>query len=830
MSLPEPQAAPLALGATAAALEWPSLLALVAALAATDLGQERLLALAPHAEAEDLERHRRRYREAERLRVEGRLVPSFDQPLGDLLERLETGRPPLAGGDLVRLAALVRASGAAARRIAAADPPCPELAQRTDGLADLSPLEREIAAKLDRRGEVRDDASPELVALRRRIHSARDQLYRELGGFVGEHRDSLGDETIPMRGGRLMVVLDAGARGRVPGLVHGRSATGKSFYFEPLAAVEQNNTLQQASEDEEAERRRILAALLRAARAALPDLARHAALLAELDLLEASATFAGMVDGRLPDPAGRHGLVLRAARHPLLDPRLADLRREVLGHPGHATDVVPLDLAFDPERRALVVTGPNAGGKTVALKTVGLLALAAQSGLPVPAAAGTRFPHLAALVATIGDEQDLLAERSTFSGRLLRLREAWEASGPDALLLVDELGSGTDPEEGSALGVSFLEGIVERGSLAVITTHLTQVAAAALEMPGATCAAMEFDPASGEPTYHLLPGPPGGSEALALARRLGLPAAWLDRAEARLGRQHRDLQRLLAEVEEVRRELAAERDRGAAAAADAEKLTARLAAQEAALVEERRRVGKRLQGELEAFRRHTLERLREEGERMRGEIEAGRRRGVEAAAVERLFAAAPEVAPPEPEPQAAGELAPGATVRHRLLGWQGTLEKLDRGRCEVSVRGKRLQCREEELSVLSPAAGAKPGGDAPPPPAAGLSTGGVERVAGRGDRRVSFTGDEPTAADAPPELHLIGQRVEPALERLDEYLDRALLASRPEVRVVHGHGSGRLRQAVREHLRGHPAVAAHRPGQRDEGGDGATVVTLRGAS
>jgi DNA mismatch repair protein MutS2 len=828
MTAPDPQAAPLASSATAAALEWPSLLALVAALAATDLGQDRLLALEPYTDADDLERHRRRHREAERLRVEGRLVPSFEQPLGDLLERLATGRPPLAGGDLVRLAALVRATGAAARRIAAADPPCPELAALTDGLADLSPLEREVAARLDRRGEVRDDASPELVALRRRIRSARDQLYRDLGGFVGEHRDSLGDETIPMRGGRLMVVLDAGARGRVPGLIHGRSATGRSFYFEPLSAVEQNNTLQQASEDEEAERRRILAELVRAARAALPDLARHAALLAELDLLEAAATFAGMVDGRLPDPAGRHELVLRAARHPLLDPRLADLRREVLGHPGHggeigsADDIVPLDLAFDPERRALVVTGPNAGGKTVALKTVGLLALAAQSGLPVPAAAGTRFPHLASLVATVGDEQDLLAERSTFSGRLMRLREAWEASGPDALLLVDELGSGTDPEEGSALGVSFLEGIVERGSLAVITTHLTQVAAAALELPGATCAAMEFDPASGQPTYHLLPGPPGGSEALALARRLGLPAAWLDRAEARLGSEHRDLQRLLGEVEEVRRELAAERDRSAAAAADAEKLTARLAAQETALVEERRRVGKRLQGELEAFRRQTLERLRDEGERMRGEIAAGRRKGVEAAALERLFAEAPEVAPPEPETDAAGDLAPGAAVRHRLLGWQGTLEKLDRGRCEVSVRGKRLQCREEELTLVSPPAGAKPATTAPPPATAGLP-------AAAGSHRVSFTGDERTAA-APAELHLIGQRVEPALERLDEYLDRALLAGGPEVRVVHGHGSGRLRQAVREHLRGHPAVAAQRPGEKNEGGNGATVVTLRDAS
>jgi DNA mismatch repair protein MutS2 len=393
--------------------------------------------------------------------------------------------------------------------------------------------------------------------------------------------------------------------------------------------------------------------------------------------------------------------------------------------------------------------------------------------------------------------------------------------------LIDELGSGTDPEEGSALGVSFLEGIVERGSLAVITTHLTQVAAAALEMPGATCAAMEFDPASGQPTYHLLPGPPGGSEALALARRLGLPAAWLDRAEARLGRQHRDLQRLLAEVEEVRRELAAERDRTAAAAADAEKLAARLATQEAALVEERRRVGQRLAAELDAFRRQTLERLREEGERMRGEIEAGRRKGVEAAAVERLFEAAPEVAPPEPARQAEGELAAGATVRHRLLGWEGTLEKLDRGRAEVSVRGKRLQCKPEELTLVAAAEGARssasPPAAAPPAPAASAP------AAAAGRRRATFEADDAAAAESPAELNLIGVRVEPALDRLDDYLDRALLASRAEVRVVHGHGSGRLRQAVREHLRGHPAVAGHRPGEANEGGNGATVVTLRGA-
>jgi DNA mismatch repair protein MutS2 len=818
--------------ATAAALEWPSLLRLVAELAASDLGRERVLDLAPHRDAGDLAAQRRRYEEVRRLSDDGRLVPSFELPLGELLERLETGRPPLTGADLTRLAALLRATAAAAKRIRTAEPPCPELAAVVEELPDLDELVRDIGSRLDRRGDVRDDASPELVSLRRRIRTSRDQLYRDLSGYVGEHGDDLGEDTIPLRGGRLVVVLNAGSRGRMPGLVHGRSGSGKSFYFEPLQVVEQNNTLQQASEDEEAERQRILAELIAAARRRLDDVHVHAALLAELDLQQAAHDFAAACDGRLPEISDRGELALVGARHPLLDPRLGELRRAALGQAGHGGRVVPLDVVLDagaPDaaadrdggKRALVITGPNAGGKTVALKTVGLLAVAAQAGLPVPAAQGTRFPVLAHLVATVGDEQDLLTDRSTFSGRLQRLDEAWRAAGPDSLILLDELGSGTDPEEGSALAVSLLEGLLESGALTVITTHLTQVAAAALETDGAGCAAMEFDPTSGEPTFRLLPGPPGGSEALALARRLGLPAEWLDRAEARLGSQHRELNRLLAEVERLRGELAAEKERVEQEAADAEKLRRRLAEEEKALVEERRAVGKRLSGELEAFRRDTLERLRETTEELRREWEAGRRKGLAAAAVERLFAAAPEVEEAEPEPR--GELVEGAPVRHRGLGWDGTLVKLDRGRAEVDVRGKTFRCKEDELIPLG-----EPGTAGTAASRAGAAT---TRSGGRVRPGVTLrAGGGDGVPDVPLELHLLGKRVEPALAELDDYLDHALLASRPEVRVVHGHGTGALRDAVREHLRGHPAVSSQRPGQRNEGGDGATVVTLRGAS
>ncbi|HXU46063.1 MAG TPA: Smr/MutS family protein [Thermoanaerobaculia bacterium] len=799
--------------ATALALELPSLLAVLAQFASTDLGRDRALALAPFAEEAALEERRERTQEASRLLIDGALVPDFDVPVGELVERLATGRPPLAGGDLVRLADLGRSSRAAVARIRGADA-CPALARLAAPVPDLTPLLARIDKALDRRGEVREDASPKLLSLRQQIRRVRGSLYEQLGGFVQQHKEELSEETIPLRGGRLVLVLQAGAKGRTGGLIHGRSATGKSYYFEPLEAVEANNELQQSVEDEEAERRRILSELIGAARAELPALAEIADFVAELDLLQAALRFADVAEARLPEIAPRSELRLVRARHPLLDARLADARREALGQPGHEGTIVPLDLELSAGRRMLVVTGPNAGGKTVALKTAGLLSAAALCGLPIPAAAGSRVPFLTRLVATVGDEQDLLTDRSTFSGRLLRLKEAWEAAGPDSLILLDELGSGTDPEEGAALSTSLLEGLAERGSLAVITTHLTQLAAAALETDGATCAAMEFDATTGGPTFRLVPGPPGASEALALARRLGLPAEWLDRAEARLGSEHRDLRRLLGEVERARRELAETRSDLERERADAEKLRRRLAEELAAAAEERKSVGKKLQRDLEAFRRETSARLREEIERLRERFAQGKRKGLDAEAVERLFAAAPELAPAEEAPE--GPLVVGRPVRHVTLGWQGTLERLDGDRAEVAVRGKRVRCRAGELAPAEPAG--------PAGPEAGERSMGIPRSRGG---RSSPAND--AVEEIRSEINLIGQRVEPALETLDAYLDQALRGPHREVRIVHGHGTGKLRNAVRDHLRGHRAVADLRVGEPNEGGNGATIVTLRGA-
>lgn len=799
----EESALPVTSAVSEAALELPTLLLLVAELAVTDTGRLRVEGLGPIQSRSELEGHRQRLSEAGVLLNDGALVQSLEEPILPLLEGLRQGDAAVSGRQLVLLAQVLKISHDASRRISTQEAECPALEDWRVGLPDVDPLRRRITKTLNQRGGVRDDASPELAALRRRSRRLREGLYKNLQETASQNEEHLSEKTVSLKDGRLMLLLHAGSRGRVKGLVHGRSGTGQSLYFEPLNVVEANNGLQETLEEEEAERRRILRELLEEVRKSLPGLEAAIEFLAELDLLQSMNRFGDLSSGRLAEISDNLSLCLVGARHPLLDPSLAELRDAALGQAGHVEPIVPLDVELDEHRRLLVITGPNAGGKTVALKTVGLLALAHQSGLPVPAETGTRFPFFSSVVATVGDEQDLLTDRSTFSSRLLRLREAWELAGPDSLVLLDELGSGTDPDEGAALAIALVEGLLEKESLAVLTTHLSQLAAMALERPGASCAAMEFESETGRPTYRLRPGAPGSSEALALARRLGLPSSLLERAEELLGPEHRSLQRLLQEVEVVRRQLAEEQTLQERKRMALEEELDEASEQRQALEEERRRLGTKLKQELDSFRRKVRGQLQAEFEIMRQQLEVGKKKGVPAASVERLFQAAPVV---EHEIETIGQpIAVGDEVRHSSLGWVGTLQKIRDTKAEVAVRGKRFRCQLEDLA-----------------PATGSDTSVAERTpAVRLRREVE---DE---AELDKELNLIGWRVEPALEELDSYLDRALLSPHREIRVVHGFGSGRLRRAVREYLRDHPAVSGSRPGRGNEGGDGATVVTMR---
>jgi len=491
---------------------------------------------------------------------------------------------------------------------------------------------------------------------------------------------------------------------------------------------------------------------------------------------------------------------------------------------------VPLDLELSPELRWLVVTGPNAGGKTAALKTLGLLALAHQCGFPVPVDPGTRLPVLRHVVAAIGDDQDLLADQSTFSGRLARLKEVWESAGAGSLVLLDELGSGTDPEEGAALSTTLLEGLLGRQTLGLVTTHLTPVAALAMESEGAACAAMEFDDHSGRPTYRLQPGAPGGSHAIDLARNMGLPDEWLDRAEAVLGDDHRRLRGVLAEVEEMRVQLERERRETESVRHALDRREAELETEREELVEERRRVAKSARRELREFREKVRGELRAEIERLAEKASrsgsSGSKRGSKSGSTKRsravvpetmnrLFDSAPEIAGEEALDSAPVEV--GQDVEHISLRWVGRVERKEKGKVWVRVRGMSMAVSEGDLR-----------------PASRNEAAPAQRAKGRVSRpkvevRSAGSGAGDEGRSVTRELKLIGRRVEPALDELDSYLDRALLASVEEVRVIHGHGTGRLRDAVREHLRSHPAVDRWRRAPREQGGDGATLVTLQSA-
>lgn len=800
---------------TLQALEFPRLLLVLAELAVTDLGREWVLGLAPQAVSEAVAVSRRRLEETIALVAEGSLVQAPEVPFSPLLKRLDGGGEALGPRELVQLGELLHTTRRAEQRLLEDPERCPTLADLraeiglgVDDAGRIDELAGRISRTLDGRGEIRDDASPRLEALRRAVQSRRQSLYQHIAGYIESHRESLGEDTASFREGRLTVLLPVGERGRLPGLIHARSATGKSYYFEPLEMVEPNNELQQATAEEAAERRRILEELQRQAHAAEDAIAGYGELLRVLDGLQALATYSRLVDCAEPEAGANDELALKGARHPLLEPRLADLRELALGSAGHRGSVVPLDLDFGG-LRALVLTGPNAGGKTVALKTVGLAILAYQAGLPVPCDLGTRLPVVSSLVAVVGDEQDLLADRSTFSARLLRFKQAWDEAGPESLTLLDEMGSGTNPQEGAALAISFLEGLLEQGGLTLMTTHLTELAARALELEAAGCLAMEIDPVSLGPTFRLRSGPPAASEALALARRLGLPAVWLDRAEAILGPEHRQLTRLLQDTERLRQELEGKVDeldrelvRKKAATAELDAARGRLeverkglkARYKDALLELRRSVEGRLGGE--------LQRLAEEAAVDRQPLGDRRKRTLAREGAEHLLEALPELlaetSTEEPEGRD-GPIEVGSWVCHRALGWQGKVERLQPNRVEVLVKGKRLHCSLDELSpVATPSRQARPGAVRAPEPA-------------------------PVAA----ELNLIGQRVASALDAVDRYLDRALLTSARTVRVVHGHGSGRLRTAVRDHLRHHPAVREVAPAPPSEGGNGATIVVLR---
>jgi DNA mismatch repair protein MutS2 len=676
-------------------------------------------------------------------------------------------------------------------------------------LGELS-FVRSVSRAIGPEGEVRDDASPELRRLRVRTHRLREDLDLVFETYLRKPNadEVLQDKVVASRNGRSVLMVKAEARRTFEGVVHGASRAQKTSFIEPIEAVTVNNELVEVSEEEQEEIRQILRRLSDEARADLPALRRAETILSAWDAIHAKARLAQDLDAADPAFSEDGSLTIASGAHPLLMDRLrADLDLAPCGR-----EPVPLDLHIPADRPVLVIGGPNTGGKTVALKTVGLLCLMAESGLPIPAAAGTAIPFFDSIFAEIGDDQSLGAGLSTFSAQIAGIARMSLVASSRALVLLDELGSGTDPLEGGALGAAIIDDFARRGATVIATTHNADLKLFARESPVGRCASFAYDPASFAPTYKLVLNQPGRSLAFEIASRLGVPASVVDEARARLPESARRQEAVLADLAREKAELAAGREELRMArtrtAELQETLTAKLA---------------RIDTEREGMREDTrvrILRLREdEDKRLRALFEDAEEKLKSARtprAVARLRSETlSRVRPPDEDSTGTvrrGILSVGDAAEAPTLGFRGVVTAVTESGVELDAGGKRIRLG---LNLVERARKAKAPSPAPfsaEPP-------------GRGHSRAGSRSADP--AESRSQLMLIGMRVDEATGLVDKFLDDAFLADAARVRIVHGFGQGRLRSAVRDLLKSHPHVTSFRDGAPNEGGAGATVVELR---
>ena len=814
-------------------LQYPAALDVVAARATSELGREAVRALEPSVEHEWVAAELARVDATIGLltRTEGWAIPVIPDLRGDL-KRLAKPGAVWEARTLQDAAALIRTTRETRATLRKHLDDLPALRPLTERLVDLEGRAVAIDRAIDDAGEVRDNASTELNKIRRELRSQRSTIVQRLERYVASLPESVRveDASVTVREGRYVVAVRREGRSKVGGIVHDESATGSTLFVEPPMALDLMNRVRELELAEAREVHRILEELTRSLRPHAPELRDALEALVELDSLWGRARYAREHDARPPAlvEAGEAFEVV-AGRHPLLLENIPD--------------VVPFDLRMEEGEHTLVVSGPNTGGKTVLLKSLGLLSLMTQAGIVPPVAENTRLPVFGNVFADIGDEQSIEASLSTFSAHLANLREIVADAAHDSLVLIDEIGSGTDPSEGGALARAILVELTRRGTMTVATSHLGQLKLLAGEERGVVNASLQFDSEKLEPTYRLLKGVPGRSYGIAIARRLGFRESILERAEELLPRGERDVSQLLSELEEKEQELAdalndVERERAAAeeARADAAALRAEL--------EERRREVRRREEDAERRARQQARDLllnaRQDVEEaiasLRQAVEQGggaafeeaataARRKVEDAAT-RQAQRAPKEKPTEPQAETP-DLEPGDVVRLVSTGARGTVVEVRDGRATVETGGLRLDLK---VSDLEPA-GEEPGGSASGSgrSAAGARRGGtsttrrsVRREAGSG----SGSGWSGGSAEASHEVHLLGLRAEEVAPKLHPALDAAIQAGLPTLRIIHGKGTGVLREVVAELLDRDPRITSYRTGGIGEGGTGVTVAEL----
>jgi DNA mismatch repair protein MutS2 len=807
-----------------AALEWEPLLALLAGYAASPVGRAALLDLKPSTDEAWITRQ---HQFTEELRLV--LAEQVSIPLGGLFDPTQhAAKAQIEGAALeaVELQAVARLANDVASWQSLLQSPPARLAGKLPGLTELSsapttslkPLAESIERKIQPDGTLADDASPELGRIRRDQERQQRQIEESLRAALRKLSSdgSTQEDLITIRGDRFVIPVRSELKRRVSGVVHGASSSGQTVYVEPLETIEQNNELVRLIEEEQAEIHRIFVALTRQVGGYAQALVEGARVLALIDSLQARARFAKDYD--CVAPAITHDrLRLDSARHPLLEKRL----RATGGR------VAPLTLELTAEARQLIISGPNTGGKTVTLKTTALLAMMAQAGLPVPAA-GASFPVFTAFLADIGDAQSIEAALSTFSAHITNLDRLSRLADARSLVLLDELGSSTDPEEGSALAVAIAGYFLEAGAWSLISTHHTSLKVYAANTAGVLNAAAGVDEATLAPNYQLRLGVPGASAGIQTAERLGLNASIVAAARRRLGSQQVDIARFLDRLHNEVTQLEAERKATREQQYALNQERARLAREgDTELRARTRELETKLASLLKDFEfqmRETVRAIEDRAAQQKLSKEAERRmtrlrREFQESFNQTVVAhrTGADVGDANAQPHVLKHIAPGDQVRLKSLNKIATVQReVEKDVFEVALGPIKMRVKRDEL--LQPQTS---GGDSAAPKKAD------PLADARRQKNVRVTVTSASTDDMRMEINLIGRTVDEATEELEKYLDRAFLAGLPRVRVIHGHGAGILRRGVREFLKGHPHVATLAEAPQNEGGQGATLVELR---
>jgi len=773
------------------ALEFDRLLLEVSSYAHSAATVGAVKAIRPISGRENIER---RSGEVEEVRCLGRqespLTLSYFEDISPVLEELRPEGAVLNGEELRDFIPVLDLIGCLSAQLSERERLVflKDYGEALTGFPDILSV---LTRSLDAEGKVLDRASPELAGLRRKIRSLSGRIGRHLEELVRREDTAifLQDDFITRRGGRWVIPVRMDSKGQVPGVVHDVSNTGETAFVEPLAVIGMTNELEGIHADEKAEVIRILRGICRRIRASADEIARQYEVLCHLDMIASIAAFADEMSLFVPELNSSGDICLLGARHPLL--MLQESK-------GIVSKVVPLDLVVSGNDSVMVITGPNAGGKTIAIKTVGLIVLMALSGMPVSAEAASSIPIIDSLLIDIGDEQSIETSLSTFSAHISRIAGIIDAAGEDSLILLDELGTGTEPGQGAAIACAVLKELKDRGALVLTTTHLSDIVGFVFKQEGMLNAAMEFDSSTHRPLYRLLSGEPGQSYAIETAERFGLPERVVRNAREMSSGMSGEFHLLLKEMKEKRQFYEKSR-----ALLEEEKasLAERLQKAEAGLAEVRRIREDARRDSLEEAKKLIFNTKREAREIL-DEIKKERGRGP----LKRLEAMQAEVG----EKLRAFEGEPPLSIDDIKIGEAVYVDSLacDAKVLKVDVRRGQVFVEAGSLKVE-------------------VSAAGIKKSRGRAlparPRKISI---EMAGGELSYSVKLIGLRSEEALAKLERFIDEALMKGASDLTVIHGVGTGALIKAVRSYLDECPSVKNYRRGEQGEGGDGVTVVML----